>query len=173
MHFHHSNKDLLDEYHDHTSIECILLHFQKQTILCALLCLCAAVCYGLFTALNSKYSYDVGVVTMLGYFIAFALTGLIILIKKDFFTLNLPQTLGFIWNGVFTMAIPNVLWVLALRQGSTTKISNLAYITPFLSMLLARIILHEPIRLYSVLGLTVIVGGILLQLKKEKAKKSK
>ena len=31
-----------------------LLHFQKQTILCALLCLCAAVCYGLFTALNSK-----------------------------------------------------------------------------------------------------------------------
>ena len=110
---------------------------------------------------------------MIGYFIAFVITGVIILFKKDFFTLTLPQTLGFLWNGVFTMAIPNALWVLALRNGCTAKISNLAYVTPFLSMLLAYLILHEEIKLQSVLGLVIIVGGILLQLKKEKKKKDR
>ena len=149
-----------------------LLHFDRQTLLCALLCLLAAVCYGAFTALNRKYSYDVGVVTMLGYLIAVVLTGAVILVRRDFFTVNSTQVLGFIWNGVFTMAIPNALWVVALRHGGTAKISNLAYVTPFLSMLCARFVLGEPIRLYSVIGLTVIVLGIFIQLKPSKKKET-
>ena len=58
-------------------------------------------------------------------------------------------------------------------RGNTAKISNLAYITPFLSMVCARVVLGEPIRLYSVLGLTVIVGGILIQLKPSKKAEKK
>ena len=38
----------------------------------------------------------------------------------------------------------------------------------FLSMLCARIVLGEPIRLTSLIGLCVIVCGILIQLKKTK-----
>lgn len=149
-----------------------LLSFRKETLLCALLCFAAAVCYGLFTALNQKYPYDAGIVMMIGSFVAFLLTGIIIFIRKDFFTLNLTQTLGFAYNGILTMAIPNTLWILALMRGNTAKISNLAYMTPFLSMLCARVILGEPIRLYSVLGLTVIVLGIFIQLKPSKKKET-
>ena len=54
------------------------------------------------------------------------------------------------------------------QHGNTAKISNLAYMTPFLSMLCARIVLGEPIRLTSLIGLCVIVCGILIQLKKTK-----
>lgn len=145
-----------------------LLSFRKETLWCALLCVLAAVCYGAFTALNKKYPYDAGVVMMIGSFLSFLLTGIIIVAKKDFFTLNLSQTLGFLYNGIFTMAIPNTLWILALMRGNTAKISNLAYMTPFLSMLCARLVLGEPIRLSSVIGLCVIVCGILIQLKKTK-----
>jgi drug/metabolite transporter (DMT)-like permease len=57
---------------------------------------------------------------------------------------------------------------MALALGSTAKISNLAYITPFLSLVWTFFILGEPIEPMSILGLSIIVAGILIQLKDDK-----
>lgn len=70
------------------------------------------------------------------------------------------------------MAIPNTLWILALEGGNTAKISNLAYITPFLSLAWNRLILNEVITLYFVIGLLIIVVGIFVQLTDKPEKKS-
>lgn len=80
------------------------------------------------------------------------------------------QLLGFAWNGIFTMAIANTAWMIALESGKTAKISNLAYITPFLSLIWTAIILKEKIGIFSILGLVVIVLGIIIQLKDKKEK---
>ncbi len=143
-----------------------LLMFDPRTALSMLSCFAAAVCYGLFTALSKKVNYDSSLINMLSFFVTFVITGVILAVKKEFFTVSSTQFLGFVWNGVFTMAIPNTLWVLALRNGNTAKISNLAYITPFLSMVWTMLFLKEPLNVLSIIGLVIMVGGIIIQLKK-------
>ena len=64
---------------------------------------------------------------------------------------------------------------MAIESGDTAKISNLAYITPVLSMVWTSLILKETITIQSVIGLAVILLGILIQLwtgskKKESAR---
>ena len=83
-------------------------------------------------------------------------------------TVGFVEILGFAWNGIFTMALAGTAWMLALESGKTAKISNLAYITPFLSLVWTRLILKEPISLLSLGGLGLIVLGILIQLKDRK-----
>ena len=79
--------------------------------------------------------------------------------------------LGFMWNGIFTVAIANTFWVMALETGKTEKVSNLAYITPFLSLVWTYLFLNEEIKLNSLVGLIIIIFGILIQVKeKEKSK---
>ena len=75
---------------------------------------------------------------------------------------------GLGWNGIFSMAIGNTAWALALQKGNTAQISNLAYITPFLSLIWTALILKEQISVWSVVGLCVIVLGVLIQLKDQK-----
>ena len=134
----------------------------------AVSCVLGAVCYGVFTALNRKFVYDKGILMMCNYACTFILTTLINGFFGNLFMPTAMQTLGMAWNGTFTMALANTVWILALAMGKTEKISNLAYVTPFLSMVWVALFLHEPISIYSIIGLIVIVGGILIQLKRGK-----
>lgn len=130
-----------------------------------LLCLMGAAFYGLFTALTKKFQYDVTMLMMLSFFVSFALSLVINLAMDTDWSMNVPQALGFAWNGIFTMAGGSVCWALALDRGDTAKISNLAYITPVLSLFWVFVFLHEPIALTTLLGLAVILIGIFIQIK--------
>ena len=101
---------------------------------------------------------------MLSYSVTFVLTTVINGIGGKLFVPDTVQLLGFAWNGIFTMAIANTAWTMALESGNTAKISNLAYITPFLSIVWTFLVLEEPLNIYSVVGLIVIVSGIFIQL---------
>ena len=145
-----------------------LFKFNANSVLGVVFCVSAAVSYGLFTALCRKYNYDYKISMMLSFFVTFVLTVILHLF------LGMPQgveaahLLGFAWNGFFTMATGTVTWALALKYGGTAKISNLAYCTPFLSLFWTFIILKEPIKPLSVLGLIIIIVGIFIQLKDHK-----
>ena len=143
----------------------------KNTLIGAALCIAGAISYGLFTGLNQKYFYDKRVSMMINYFVTFALTTIINAVAGDLFVPTLAQVGGFAWNGIFTVAIANTAWAVALESGKTAKISNLAYITPFLSLVWTSLILKEELSPWSVIGLTVIVGGILIQLTDKKQNK--
>jgi drug/metabolite transporter (DMT)-like permease len=145
-----------------------LLQFDKGTLTGVLLCVLAAVSYGLFTALNSKWDYDFQISMMLSFFFSFLLTLGINLAMRYSLAASLPQVAGFAWNGILIMATATVTWALALKHGGTAKISNLAYVTPFLSLVWTFLFLKEPIRPLSLLGLSVIVVGIFIQLKDQK-----
>ena len=81
-----------------------------------------------------------------------------------------PDVLGMLWNGVFSIGIATTSWQIALEGGNTAKISNLAYITPFLSLIWTSVFLKEKITVFSVVGLVIIVLGIFVQLKDKKDK---
>ncbi len=74
------------------------------------------------------------------------------------------------YAGVFEMGVTFVLWLNALRLSSESAlVSNLAYLSPFLSLVFIRFVLGEDIRASSIAGLTLIVAGILIQTVRAKA----
>jgi drug/metabolite transporter (DMT)-like permease len=145
-----------------------LFSFNKEAILGVGLCILAAISYGAFTALTKRWSYDEGLSLMISFFSSFVLSGVISIFIGEKIQVGIPQMLGFAYNGIAIMAIATVTWALALKGGNTAKVSNLAYITPFLSLVWTFFILHEPINPLSVLGLGIIILGIFIQLKGKK-----
>lgn len=129
-------------------------------------CLLGAVSYGLFTALNKKFHYDKMLSMMINYIVTFSITTIINAAGGNLFLPSGLEALGFAWNGIFTMAIACTTWVIALDNGNTAKISNLAYITPFLSLVWTFFILGDQglKNPNSLIGLCVIVAGIFIQL---------
>lgn len=142
-----------------------LLHFDKNTLTGAALCVLDAVCYGVFTALSRKMNYDKRISLMVGFFVSFLLAAVINLLRGDVLALGGFQILGLAFNGIGSFSIATVCWMLALDGGKTAKVANLAYITPFLSLIWTSVFLKESISLWSVAGLVVIVLGIFIQLK--------
>jgi len=142
-----------------------LLRFDAQTLKGAAMCVLAAVCYGVFTALNKKWAYDKSLSLMIAFFATFILCLPFALSSDRPFSLPIGQLLGLGWNGVFVLAIATTTWAIALDNGQTAKISNLAYITPFLSLIWTFLILKEVPSIWSVAGLAIIVLGIFIQLK--------
>ncbi len=71
---------------------------------------------------------------------------------------------GSVYLGIFEMGITFILWIMALKLSSTTaKVSNLIYLSPFISLILIHFLVGEVILLSTVIGLVFIIGGIILQ----------
>ena len=74
------------------------------------------------------------------------------------------QWLGMLWLGIVVNAVAYLLWALALRGvENTAKIANIAYLTPFLSLVVSALVLKEKIDIRAFIALIFIVGGILFQ----------
>lgn len=66
--------------------------------------------------------------------------------------------------GLFEMAIPFAVWLRALNLSeNTARISNLVYLSPFLSLVFINFILRETVHPYTLVGLGFIIAGIFLQ----------
>ncbi len=145
-----------------------LVAFDINTLLGALCCVLGAISYGAFTGLSRKAGYDKSLSLMLSYFTTFVITGAVLLATDSLPHLEGVQVLGLAWNGMATMGLANMMWVLALSSKDTARISNLAYLTPVLSLVWTAIFLEEKISIFSILGLGVIMLGIFLPLLWEK-----
>ncbi|MDP8269013.1 MAG: DMT family transporter [Candidatus Tenebribacter davisii] len=72
--------------------------------------------------------------------------------------------IGAIYIGLFEMGITFVIWIKALKFSRTTaQVNNLIYLTPFLSLVIVSIVIKEKILYSSILGITLIICGIILQ----------
>jgi len=142
-----------------------LLNVGKESITGAMYCVLAAVSYGLFAVLNKQKGYNQYLSMMLFYLVSFIISLIYIVSYKNTIVLQVNQLIGLAWIGVFTSATAFTSWALALEKGDIAKISNLAYITPFLSLIWTSLILREKFSIYSIIGLIVIILGIFIQIK--------
>jgi len=126
-------------------------------------CLLAAISYGLYSVLNKKENYDKSIAIMIGYLSTAIIAFVCIAITGTDSTISPGNMFGLLYNGIACNAISYLCWVLALDYGNTAIISNLAYLTPFISLLICAVILHENISSYSIVGLVLIVSGIIVQ----------
>jgi drug/metabolite transporter (DMT)-like permease len=71
---------------------------------------------------------------------------------------------GSLYIGIFEMGLTFVLWLTALKLSThTARVSNLVFISPFISLLLVSFFVGEKILPSTVIGLVIIVAGIVLQ----------
>lgn len=150
------------------------LHFlQGNDPLGILLCLAAAVLYGLYSVLNKKQAHDKFLAMLVAYFCSTACAfGLTVAMGKPIELPAASQMMVLAFIGVVCNALPYLTWALALDRGNTAVIANLAYLTPFVSLAATHFLLKEAVTVYSVLGLALIGVGILFQMaavRKEKA----
>lgn len=76
-----------------------------------------------------------------------------------------------VYVGVFEMGIAFVFWSYAMKKAeNTSKVSNLIFISPFLSLVFIYFILGEQILPSTYVGLVLIMAGLWLQQKKTKAR---
>lgn len=136
----------------------------SNAILGIISCIVAAACYGLFSVLNKKADYNQNIAMMVIWFVVVICSGGLGFFVEDWVPIRGMQWIGMIWLGVVIDAVAYLLWALAL-QGveNTAKIANLAYLTPFLSLVVSAILLKEQIEVRAFLALAFIIGGILLQ----------
>ena len=84
----------------------------------------------------------------------------------------IPELKGIIaasYVGIFEMGITFMLWLKAMQYTtSTSKIANLIFISPFLSLIFIYFILGEKIYLSTLFGLGLIILGLVIQQKRSK-----
>lgn len=127
-------------------------------------CIIAAACYGLFSVLNKKADYNQNIAMMVIWFVVAVCSAILGPITEDWKPIEGTQWLGMLWLGVVIDAVAYLLWALALKGvKNTAKIANLAYLTPFLSLVVSAVVLSEQVSFRAIVALIFIVGGILLQ----------
>jgi drug/metabolite transporter (DMT)-like permease len=128
------------------------------------LAMTSSVIWALFWILNMKDKRD----DIVKLFLSFGFSFFFILITAAVTgNLRLPVNRSFyasVYTGTFEMGVTFILWLKALHfSESTGKVSNIVYLTPFLSLVIIHFILGEKIYWTSVAGLTLVIAGILLQ----------
>lgn len=141
-----------------------LLGFQITDGLGVTLALASTVVWALYWIYGVKDSRDPVARLCLNFAFGCAFMTLYMLFVEDWRMPPWPGVLGAVYVGLFEMGISFVLWLQALRLSRTTaQVSNLIYLTPFLSLIVIHFAVGETIYPSTLVGLVLIVTGILLQ----------
>ena len=129
-----------------------------------LLALASTVIWALYWIYNTRDKRD----PVVGLFVNFLCSlPLILLYYLLFSSPRFPAVAGLFgaaYVGIFEMGICFVLWLLAMKMtDNTARISNLIFLSPFLSLVFIYFLLGEDILPATFIGLFLIIGGLLCQ----------
>lgn len=129
------------------------------------LALLSTVLWSMYWIINTKNKVD-PIVGLFSNFL-FSLPFIIVFgIITDSFNLFPPLEgiLAAAYVGLFEMGITFIFWLKAMQYTqSTSKIANLIFISPFISLIFIHFIVGEDIYLSTLFGLLTIICGLLLQ----------
>ncbi len=120
--------------------------------------------------LNTKNQADPVISVLLGFLIALPFCLMLSVWEGiSWSSPNIQGWLSVIYVGLFEMGITFFLWLSALRlTRNTSRISNLIFISPFISLLLLSQIIGEEIHPTTLIGLVLIIAGLIIQQVKSK-----
>jgi len=131
-----------------------------------LLAIGSAGVWALFWILNMQDKREPLLKLTSGFIVGSFFSMILFFFTIDISSLSYPGILGATYIGIFEMGLTFLLWLTALsKTEKTNKISQLVYISPFLSLIFISIILGETILLSSFVGLLFIITGIVIQSK--------
>ena len=125
----------------------------------------SSVFWAFYFILNVKDKRDEGVKLLLNFVFGSIYLLLTMLISGKWpIETGLKGAAASAYVGIFEMGISFFFWLKALQLAKTTaKVSNLVYLSPFLSLVFVHYILHETVYYTTLLGLILIISGIFIQ----------
>ncbi|MCK4663519.1 MAG: DMT family transporter [Bacteroidales bacterium] len=131
------------------------------------LALGSSIIWALFWIFNVKDKRDDVIKLFLNFFFGFIFILFILLYKSEITIPKFEGIIAVIYVGIFEMGITFVLWLKAMKlTSSNDKISNLVFLSPFISLIFIHFILGEHIFFTTIIGLILIIVGIIIQQKK-------
>lgn len=124
----------------------------------------SSVIWSLFWIFNLKDQRDTVSKLFLNFVFGLIYITLACLIFSEISLPNLKSIIGSTYIGFFEMGITYIIWLRALQLSTTTaKISNLIFLSPFISLIIIYFTVGEKIMLSTIFGLCLIIGGIIIQ----------
>ena len=140
-----------------------------------LLALAAALMWAVYSILVKKYTerYDNFLVTRQVFLWAFLTSLPLVLLTDGMPSLSplfsQPKILiSWLFLGVFGNAVCFAIWNIAFQRLGVVVTNNYLYASPFVTLAVGYLLLHEEITLMSVIGAVLITAGVVVALKKPK-----
>ena len=114
--------------------------------------------------LNTRNQVDPLISLALTFILAFPMITVATAFFSDFHMTQWQGWVGAIYVGIFEMGIAFIMWLMAMRYAvNTARISNLIFVSPFLSLVFLRFLVGEEIYLATIVGLVMIIVALLIQ----------
>ena len=136
----------------------------ESAVVGLLLAIVSTFIWATYWIINVRDQREPSVAVCLNFIVALPVSFLACLIFSSPSVSSLEELIGAVYIGFAEMAIAFLLWSKALRMAeNTSKVSNLVFISPFISLVLIHLILGESIHSTAYIVLSLIVGGLLYQ----------
>lgn len=130
------------------------------------LALFSTLLWSLYWIYNTKSKGDSVVALFCNFLLALPIIFIYLFLTDGFFFSSINGLLSALYVGFFEMGITFLFWLKALQYTSnTSKIANLIFISPFLSLIFIYFILGEKIFISTLFGLGLIIFGLVVQQK--------
>ena len=128
------------------------------------LALFSSIAWAFYWIYNAGIKLDPLIKLIANFFCGSLLVFCYCLITGNLPVLSIGGVLSALYPGVFEMGLTFVFWLKAMElTEKTVRISNLIFLSPFLSFIFINLTLKEPIVWTSIAGLMLITSGILFQ----------
>ena len=135
------------------------------------LALASTIVWALYWIMNVGQKLDPVVGLAINFLIAAPFAFVLTLLFSNSLVVNLDAIFPAIYIGICEMGVAYVFWIFALRKTtSISRVGNLIFLSPVLSLIFISLILNETIQLATLIGLVLIIPGIYLQNRKSQAK---
>lgn len=133
------------------------------------LALFSTVLWSMYWIFNSKSSADAVVGLFCNFLVGVIFIALYIVYVGGITLPSLEAGLGAVYVGFFEMGITFVFWLRAVKLShSVSKISNLIFLSPFLSLVFIHFFVGEEILPSTIIALVLIIFGLVFQQKYKK-----
>ena len=138
-----------------------------------MLVLSSTLVWALYWILNAKNEGDSQVDLLLCFLFGLPWITVAVFWKSSIWPISLEGLSGAVYIGLIEMGFAYIFWLKALKLAENTAIiSNISYLSPFLSLIFIANVLNESIHPSTYLGLMMIVASVVFQQRKSKSKKS-
>ncbi|TVZ39567.1 EamA-like transporter family protein [Alteromonadaceae bacterium 2753L.S.0a.02] len=129
-----------------------------------LLAFLSTVIWALYWLLSARDSREPLIALFQNFLIALPLSFVVFMVFDGEVRLQTSALFTAIYIGIFEMGVAFIFWLLALKTVSRVSIiSNLIFISPFISLFFIHKVLEETVSLGTLFGLVVLMAGLLLQ----------
>ena len=141
-----------------------LLGLNFESPLGVALALLSTLIWASYWIINARNNNDPIVSLLLGFLLSLPFTFVATTLLADFNFDSVEGILGAIYIGLFEMGISFILWLMAIKLATNTaQVSNLIFISPFISLFLLSRIVGEEIHPSTFIGLVTIIVGLVIQ----------